>query len=72
MLNGLTIEDAFTRQLIRAPLEELEIFDSTGITDVTLDVLCQQLAAYLRSLTLRTCMNVTGQGLQQSHRRGEH
>ena len=60
VFNGLTIEDAFTRQLIGAPLEELEIFDSSGITDVTLDVLCQQLAASLRSLTLSTCVNVTG------------
>ena len=44
-LSNLKIDDAFTGQLICAPLEQLKIFCSSEMTDVTIDVLCQQLAS---------------------------
>ena len=56
------LDDAFTRQLIGAPLEELD-FKFTEITDVTIDVLCHQLATTLRSLSLCGCEKVTQKGL---------
>ena len=61
----LKMDDAFTRQLIGAPLEKLEIFDGSGITDVTIDVLCQQLAASLRSLTLYKCDGISRTGFNK-------
>ena len=57
----LNIDSAFTRQLIGAPLEQLE-FHFTEITNVTIYVLCQQLAASLRSLTLHGCDLITQEG----------
>ena len=59
------IDDAFTRQLIGAPLEKFVIIGSSGITDVTIDVLCQQLATSLRSLTLRECGRVSRTGFNK-------
>ena len=58
----LKIDDAFTRHLIGAQLEKLEINISSGITDITIDVLCQQLAASLCSLTLSRCTRVSRTG----------
>ena len=65
-LTMLKMDDAFTRRLIGAPLEHLEIHFA-AITDVTIDVLCQQLAASLRSLTLLACYRVTRQGFIHGH-----
>ena len=55
------LDNAFTRQLIGPPLEQLE-FHFAEIPDFTIDALCQQLAASLRSLTLNSCQRVTPKG----------
>ena len=60
----LNMDEAFTRRPIGAPLEELEL-RMKQITDVTIDVLCQQLAATLRSLTLSACEQVTREGFNK-------
>ena len=65
-ISNLKIDDAFTRQLIGAPLEQLTIFDNSEMTDVTIDVLCQQLADTLRSLTLRECRRVSRTGINKA------
>ena len=59
------MDEAFTRRPIGAPLEELEL-QITQITDLTVDVLCQQLAATLRSLTLSICEQVTREGFNKA------
>ena len=56
------MDEAFTRRLIGAPLEKLDL-SLTEITDATIDVLCQQLASSLRSLKLQACEGLTQQGL---------
>ena len=56
------IDEAFTRRLIGAPLEKLDI-SNTEITDVTIDALCLHLAPTLRSLILHDCGCLTRQGL---------
>ena len=65
-LENLKIDGAFTRRIIDAPLEQLKIFDSSEITDVTIDVICQQLAASLRSLTLCGCTRVSRTGINKA------
>ena len=61
----LNMDEAFTRRPIVAPLEELE-HHITQITDVTIDVLCQQLAPTLRSLTLSACEQVTREAFNKA------
>ena len=56
------MDEAFTRRLIGAPLEKLDI-SNTEITDVTIDALCLHLAPTLRSLILHDCGCLTRQGL---------
>ena len=58
----INMDEAFTRRLIGAPLEKLDI-SCTMSTDVTIDVLCQQLAPTLRSLALNDCDRLTPQGI---------
>ena len=50
----------FTLQLIGALLEELVL---CRVSDVTIDVLCHQLAHSLQRLTLFACLSVSRQGL---------
>ena len=59
---AVNMDEAFTRRLIGAPLEKLDI-SLTENTDATIDVLCQQLATSLRSLELLGCRSLTLQGL---------
>ena len=63
---NIKIDKAFTLQLIGAPLEHLGIDCSSEMTDVTIDVLCQQLVASLRSLTLRGCTRVSRTGINKA------
>ena len=59
---AVNMDEAFSRRLIGAPLEKLDL-SLTEITDATIDVLCQQLAASLRTLELKGCHGLTLQGL---------
>ena len=63
-LQQLSIEDdelTHRQLLIGAPLEQLTLCQ-LDVTDATIDVMCKQLAASLRSLTLQACENLTRQG----------
>ena len=66
LMYNLKIDDAFTRQLIGAPLEQLKICHSSEMTDATIDIICQQLAASLRYLTLRGCNRVSRTGFNKA------
>ena len=61
----VNMDEAFTCRLIGAPLKKLDL-SFTNITDVTIDVLCQQLAPTLRSLALNDCDRLTSQGFIRS------
>ena len=56
-----SMDDAFTRKLIGAPLLRLDVSHTT-ITDATIDALCNQLADTLCSLTLKGCQQITREG----------
>ena len=72
MLGGADVESIYSSRytthplLIGAPLEQLKICHSSKMTDATIEVLCQQLAGSLRSLTLCGCTRVSRTGFNKA------